>query len=121
MGPEGPPRGSMPGWADSSSRLGPWIGVHAASRLPAEPTRPNVLPDKRRRTELRIARLAEQDFHHVQADINARVVREFEGAHRHLRPDFHRLVDVLGAPAAFLHEAARPVHHPPPETVPDAT
>src|SRR3989442_5509763 len=103
MGPEGPPRGSMPGWADSSSRLGPWIGVHAASRLPAEPTRPNVLPEERRRTELRIARLAEQDFHHVQADIKARVVREFEGSHRHVRTKFHRLVDLLPVRSAFRH------------------
>src|SRR3989442_4542686 len=105
MGPEGPPRGSMPGWADSSSRLGPWIGVHAASRLPTEPTRPNVLPAARRRTELRIARLAEQDFHHVQADIKARVVREIDGAHRHRRSHIHHPIDVIATSDIFLPEA----------------
>src|SRR6266571_4745251 len=66
---------------------------------------------ERRRPELRIARLPEEDLHHIETDVQARVVGELERAHRHVRPQLHRLVDVFDARDALLEEVERLVHH----------
>src|SRR6267143_418267 len=91
--------------------LVPAVLVDAAARLPADAARPHILAQECRRPELRVSRLAEEDLHHVEADVEAGIVREFERPHGHVRPQLHRLVDVLGARDALLEKVERLVHH----------
>src|SRR5207253_1918614 len=66
-----------------------------------------------------VSRFAEEDLHHVEADVEAGVVRELERPHRHVRTELQRLVDVLRAGDAFLEEVERLVHHGDEETIHD--